>query len=85
MTRIHPPLARKQVSVNTSAAVPYAPPRPALIHGCAGDILSLFRRRHGRRLPYHLVVRLTLDIALGLRYLHEHKPSAIVHRWEQLT
>lgn len=46
-----------------------------------GKALStLLEARDGRPLPYHVAGRFALDCAQGLRYLHERKPTGVLHR-----
>jgi serine/threonine protein kinase len=45
-----------------------------------GALSTLLENRRGRYLPFKVAGRLALDCAQGLRYLHEHKPTGVVHR-----
>lgn len=45
-----------------------------------GTLSTLLENRRGRLLPRRIAGRFALDCARGLRYLHEHKPVAVVHR-----
>jgi tRNA A-37 threonylcarbamoyl transferase component Bud32 len=45
-----------------------------------GALSTLLEKRDGRPLPHALAARFALDAAQSLRYLHEHKPTAVVHR-----
>jgi len=43
-----------------------------------GSVAALLER--GRSIPMEFAVRWALDTAQALRYLHEHKPRAVIHR-----
>ncbi|GAB2275126.1 hypothetical protein Dimus_009888 [Dionaea muscipula] len=43
-----------------------------------GDLRALLKRK-GALKPW-IAVKLALDVARGMNYLHEHKPEAIIHR-----
>lgn len=46
-----------------------------------GALSTILEKRAGRLLPLHVAGRWALDTAQGLRYLHEHKPTGVVHRY----
>ena len=45
-----------------------------------GSVAAVLERLHGERLEPFVAARWALDMAQGLRYLHEHKPLPVVHR-----
>jgi hypothetical protein len=45
-----------------------------------GSVSSVLVKRKGKGLPPRVAGRWALDMAQGLRYLHEHKPLPVVHR-----
>ncbi len=45
-----------------------------------GALSTVLEKRAGRLLPFRVMGRFGLDCAQGLRYLHEHKPTEVVHR-----
>lgn len=46
-----------------------------------GALSTVLEKRNGRLLPFKIAGRFALDCAQGLRYLHEHKPTEVVHRF----
>jgi serine/threonine protein kinase len=45
-----------------------------------GSVAALLAERKGRTIPMEFAIRWALDTAQALRYLHEHKPRAVIHR-----
>lgn len=45
-----------------------------------GTLGALLEKRKGKPMPVPLAARFSLDCALALRYLHEHKPTPVIHR-----
>ncbi len=45
-----------------------------------GSVAAVLSKRKNDPLPLKIAGRWSLDVAQGLRYLHEHKPLPVVHR-----
>ena len=45
-----------------------------------GSVAALLSERKGQSIPIDFAIRWALDTAQALRYLHEHKPRAVIHR-----
>ena len=44
-----------------------------------GDLEGLYREKHGKEYSFKLGVKIALDVARGLEYMHT-MPTAVVHR-----